>query len=94
MKRLPLLITGLLVLLCAAATAPVSAQDTGDFPVLDKQVEIRQAHLACLAELHSTRMDGAIGYLAGIGANTAELEEIAGEIDIFEPVSEDEVFGT
>jgi hypothetical protein len=79
MKRLPLMITGLLVLLCAVATAPVSAEDTGAFPVLDKQVEIRQAHLAYLAEVHSTRMDGAIGYLDGIGADTGALEKIAAE---------------
>jgi hypothetical protein len=79
MKTLPLMITGLLVLLCAVAASPVSAQDTGEFPVLDKQVEIRQAHLAYLAELHTTRMDGAIGYLEDIGADTAGLEEIAAQ---------------
>lgn len=53
----------------------------GEYPILEKQVEIRQARLAWLTKVQEVSAQALIGYIDGIseGAGTAELNTILEE---------------
>ena len=68
-------ITMLLLMLSPIATST-------EFPILDKQVEIRQSHLAWITAEQEIRMYAAIVYIHNIsaGQGTAELDSLLAEL--------------
>ncbi len=64
------------ILLLAIFTIPVSGEE--EYPILDKQVEIRQAHIAWKAKIQEIGMDASINYIDGFsnGTGTSDLSSI------------------
>jgi len=75
MKREILIALGVALILCSAFMSAVSAEE---FPILDKQVEIRQAHLAWISAVQETSMEAIIAYIDEIsnGTGTSELTSL------------------
>ncbi len=67
-----------LVLLLAISSVGVAS---GDYSVLGKQVEIRQAHLTWIATMLEVSMEATIGYIDEIseGTGTSELSSLLGD---------------
>lgn len=72
-----------LVFILAIFSTCVSVAFATDFPVLEKQVETRQAHLKWITAIQETSMDAAIGYIDGIsnGTDTSELSSLRNEFN-------------
>ncbi|RZN36906.1 MAG: hypothetical protein EFT35_07420 [Methanophagales archaeon ANME-1-THS] len=64
-----------LIVILALSSTCVSVVSAEDFPVLDKEVEIRQAHLKWTAAIYETSMNAVIAYIDEIseGTGTSEL---------------------
>lgn len=72
MKREFLMALGVMLIICSTFMSAVSAEE---FPILDRQVEIRQAHLAWISAVQETSMEAIIAYIDEIsnGTGTSEL---------------------
>jgi hypothetical protein len=70
-----------LVVILAIVSTCVSVASAEEFPVLDKQVETRQAHLKWITTIQETSMDAVIAYIDEIsnGTGTSELESLRDE---------------
>lgn len=60
------------ILLCATLTTIVVGEE--EYPILDKQVEIRQAHLSWKLTVHEIRMNGCIDYINDISNGTGSTQ--------------------
>ena len=71
------------VLIAAVILLMLSPQVTAsEFPVLDKQVEIRQAHLAWIIAAQEIRMEAALEYISDIsgGQGISTLEDLISDL--------------
>lgn len=63
----------MVLVLAILATSIVAA---AEYPVLDKQIEIRKNHIKWMSEVKKIGMDATIDYFDGINGSTEELESI------------------
>ncbi len=78
MKKRNIVAVMLMLSMLAVFSITVSASGDNEFPILEKQVEIRQAHLKWTAEIMEISMDATIEYVdeVSFGAGTSELSEL------------------
>jgi uncharacterized protein YpuA (DUF1002 family) len=71
-----------LILILAIGSTCVSVASADEFPILDKQVDIRQAHLRWTSTIQETSMEAVIAYIDEISNGTegaSELESLRDE---------------
>ena len=77
-----------LVVIMALVSTCVSVVSAEDFPILDKQVEIRQAHLRWITTIQETSMEAVIEYIDEISNGIEGASELESLLDEFQAQTE------
>lgn len=77
-----------LVLILALVSTCVSVVSAEEFPILDKQVEIRQAHLRWTTAIQETSMEVVIAYIDEISNGTEGSTELESLLEEFQAQTE------